>query len=78
MTFDLRKLRFERLSRKISQEEVAEVIGVKRPTYHKKENGKIKMSVEEFAAILDFFGIPEEEIKNFFVKNVPKREQNSA
>jgi len=78
MRFNLQKLRYERLSRNISQEKVASALNISRSSYHKKENGKIKISVEEFGVILDTLGIPETEIINFFTINVPEREQNTA
>ena len=74
MKFNLQKLRYERLSRKISQEKLAVAIGVTRATYHKKENGKIKISVEEFSIILDVLGISQSEAGNFFCLDVPVRE----
>lgn len=75
MQFNLQKLRYERLSRKISQETMAKALGITRGTYHKKENGDIKISVEEFSIILNTLGIPHEEAGNFFTVNVPVREQ---
>jgi len=74
MKFNLQRLRFERLSRKVSQEEVAQALGINRSSYHKKENGSIKISVEEFAKILELLKIPEREAGYFFVQNVPDRE----
>lgn len=74
MQFNLQKLRYERLSRQISQETVAVALNISRSSYHKKETGKIKISVEEFGIILDVLGIPESEIVNFFTRVVPKRE----
>lgn len=75
MTFNLQKLRYERLSRKISQEEVAKALGINRTSYYKKENGDIKISVEEFSVILTVLGIPHSEAGNFFTRNVPVRER---
>lgn len=75
MTFDLQKLRYERLSRKVSQSEVAKALGINRTSYYKKENGDIKISVEEFSTILTVLDIPHSEAGNFFTQKVPKREQ---
>lgn len=74
MSFSLQKLRYERLSRKISQKRMAEVLGIARTTYYKKENGDIKISVEEFAAILKELGIPQSQAGIFFERDVPERE----
>lgn len=74
--FNLQKLRYERLSRKVSQEEVAKRLGINRSSYHKKENGVIKISVNEFSEILNVLGIPQNEAGNFFTLDVPERELN--
>jgi transcriptional regulator with XRE-family HTH domain len=74
--FDLQRLRYERLSRRVSQEEMAQALNINRTSYYKKENGDIKISVEEFAKILEVLGIPQTEAGNFFGINVPKREQD--
>lgn len=78
MKFNLQKLRYERLSRQISQQDVASALNISRSSYHKKETGKIKISVEELGIILDTLGIPESEVVNFFDRNVPEREQQTA
>lgn len=78
MKFNLQRLRYERLSRKISQEKMAEALNINRSSYHKKENGDIKISVEEFGIILDTLDIPQSEIVNFFTFIVPEREQTTA
>jgi len=78
MKFNLQRLRFERMSRLIPQEKVAEALGISRSYYHKKETGKAKMTIEEFGIIIDVLGIPKNEIINFFTTDVPEREQNTA
>lgn len=77
MKFNLQKLRYERLSRQISQEEVAAALNISRSYYHKKETGKAKMTVEEFGKVIEFLGIPESEIINFFTRIVPERERKT-
>lgn len=66
MRFNLQRLRYERLSRKVPQDAIASALNINRSSYHKKENGKIKISVEEFAVILDVLKIPQTEAGNFF------------
>lgn len=78
MRFNLQKLRYERLSRQISQEEMASALNISRSYYHKKETGKAKMTVDEFGKAVEVLGIPESEIINFFTLNVPEREQSTA
>lgn len=78
MHFNLQKLRYERLSRQISQEVVASALNISRSYYHKKETGKAKMTVDEFGKVVEVLGIPEAEIINFFTRNVPEREHTIA
>jgi len=75
--FNLQKLRYERMSRQISQEEVAAALNISRSYYHKKETGKAKMTVDEFGKVVEVLGIPETEIINFFTRKVPNREQTA-
>lgn len=78
MRFNLQRLRYERISRKVSQEQMAHELGINRTSYHKKEMGKIKISVEEFAKILEVLNIPQSNAGYFFEQNVPEREQNDG
>lgn len=75
MRFNLQRLRFERISRKVSQEHMAQELGINRTSYHKKEMGKIKISVEEFAKILEVLNIPQSNAGYFFDQIVPERER---
>lgn len=77
MKFNLQKLRYERMSRKISQDEMAEALNLKRSSYAKRESGNVKISVEEFIVIINKLGIPENEVINFFTFNVPERERQA-
>lgn len=78
MKFNLQKLRYERLSRRVSQEEMAKALGLNRTSYYKKEKGDIKISVEEFSVILETLGIPYEQAGDFFTVNVAKRERQGG
>lgn len=78
MRFNLQRLRYERISRKVSQEQMAHALGINRTSYHKKEMGKIKISVEEFAKILEVLNIPQSDAGYFFEQIVPIREQSEV
>lgn len=78
MEFNLQKLRYERMSRKISQQEMAKAIGVTRTAYYKRENGDVKISVEEFSKLLEAMNIPKEEAGFFFTLTVPVWEQRTS
>lgn len=75
MTFSFQKLRYERMSRKISQERMAKMLGMNHTSYWKRENGKVQISVEEFIKILEVMGIPQSEAGNFFTNSVPEWQQ---
>lgn len=75
MNFNLQKLRYERMSRRITQEEMARELGVTRSSYIKRENGSVKISVEEFSLIIKRLDIPSEDVAIFFTNDVPIREQ---
>ncbi|HLR92343.1 MAG TPA: helix-turn-helix transcriptional regulator [Atopostipes sp.] len=75
MEFNLQKLRYERMSRRITQQEMADALGLNRSSYVKRESGDVKISVDEFSIILNRLGIPESEVANFFIHNVPIRER---
>ncbi|WP_158630194.1 helix-turn-helix domain-containing protein [Cohnella sp. AR92] len=78
MVFNLQRLRYERLSRKVTEQKMAETLNINRSSYHKKENGNIKISVEEFGKILEVLGIPQTEAGIFFTLSFPEREQTTA
>lgn len=77
MTFNFQKLRYERMSRKISQEKMAKLLGMNHTSYWKRENGKVSISVEEFIKMLEVMGIPQNEASNFFTNNVPDWQQKA-
>lgn len=78
MVFNLQKLRYERMSRKFSQEDMAEKIGMSRTSYWKRENGTVPITIDEFIKILNALDIPESESINFFTHNVDNREQKTS
>lgn len=74
-SFNLQRLKYERLSRNISAEKVGESLGISANAYYKKESGSSNISVEEFGLILKSLGIPEKNAGIFFTFNVPDWEQ---
>ena len=74
-SFNLQRLKYERLSRNISAEKVGESLGISANAYYKKESGSSNISVEEFGLILKALGIPEKNAGIFFTFNVPDWEQ---
>jgi transcriptional regulator with XRE-family HTH domain len=53
----LEKIVAERKSKKISQKQMGEVLGVNQTTYSDMERGKVKFSIPKLLATLDYLGI---------------------
>ena len=68
--FNLLELKAQRVRKGKTQEDVANVIGVKANTYARKESGYIKMPVEEFGKIGKFLEV--EDYNIFFTQSVDK------
>ena len=51
----LKNIKEIRLSRKLSQENMADVFGIDTSTYSKIENGKIDLTIDRFAELAHFF-----------------------
>lgn len=64
--FSLQKLRFERLSRYITQGDVAKALNISTNAYARKENGGINITVEELPIILEAIGIEMEDVAEFY------------
>lgn len=62
------KLRKIRNDKGVKGEEMANLLGLKKATYSKKENGQVKFLLEEAKKIADFFDMPIEEV--FFIEEV--------
>ncbi len=54
----LNNLRTLRKSKKMRQEDIAEKLGVSRPTYVKKENGSIPINTEEWLGLSKILKVP--------------------
>ena len=59
------KIRIERIKRNLSQEELAEMANLSRPTIGAIERGENSPSVDTVQAIADAFGLTMEEMFNF-------------
>ncbi|MDF2889750.1 MAG: helix-turn-helix protein [Clostridia bacterium] len=56
------KLKELRQKDKVTQNEVAQLLGISKPAYNQKENGKRSFTVKECKKISDLFGEPIEVI----------------
>lgn len=73
--FDLSRLKAERVARNLDQEEMAKRLGMSRSSYSKRENGKIDISVDELAKIIQVLGMSKNNLSLFFTQNVPNKQQ---
>jgi len=73
--FDVMRLKAERIAKGLTQEDVANALGVTRSWYAMKENGRRNITMEEFSKILDVLGYDSSYVHIFFKLNVAKRER---
>ena len=59
---EMEKVKKLRLSRNLSQERIAGWLNMSVSTYSKKENGRLKWSLEEAKKLAEYFGMTIEEI----------------
>jgi transcriptional regulator with XRE-family HTH domain len=72
---DLKRLKAERIAKGISQQKIAEFMGVSKSTISKWETGSAKLAINDFIKMVNFLGFTSGEISIFFTLLVPKREQ---
>lgn len=70
MEFNYNRLKAERVAKGLTVQDMADALGITKGTYSKKENGKITVTVEDFALISNKLEIPLEQISIFFTLNV--------
>lgn len=71
MTLNLLRLRAERIAKGITQEEMAERLGISRAAYAKREAGIVDIGANELAAISEVLGIDRDHISIFFDVSSP-------
>ena len=72
MKVDLLRVRAERVAKGYTQAQMAELIGLKRGQYNKRENGKISFSPDELITLAVKLGYSKDEIGIFFKQTVPE------
>lgn len=75
MTFNLQRLKAERVAEGMTQEQFASRIGMSRIAYAKREAGIVDISVEELSKIMDALGYDSSKVSIFFAPSVSKRER---
>jgi len=74
MKFNYNRLKAERIAKGYTVEEMANILGVAKGTYSKKENGKLPVTVDDFAIISEKLEIPIDKLNIFFTLDVSKSE----
>lgn len=77
MYFNHNRLKGERIARGFTVEEMANELGLSKGTYSKKENGKIPITVDEFAILFKKLELPIESINIFFANSVDELSTNN-
>ncbi len=72
MNMYIQKIKSLRTEKGLSQEQIAQVIGVSRPTYTAIEAGKQKLDIEEAQKLAKLFGIGVDELLSGNVPNIGK------
>lgn len=70
MKFNYNRLKAERIAKGYTVQEMADVLGVTKSAYSKKENGKSPFTVDDLAAISSKLDITQDNIDIFFTLNV--------
>lgn len=68
----MQKIKEFRLKRDLSQEQIAQAIGVSRPTYTAIEAGKQKLDLEEAQKLASLFGIDVDSLLSGSIPDIPK------
>lgn len=62
-----KELKILRIKHDITQEGVAEKLGVKKPTYCRKEKGKIAFSLQDVKVLKELYNLTAEEVVQIFL-----------
>lgn len=75
MQINLRRIKAERVFKKISQAQMAKILGISRTSYAKKEEGITSLSANDLIKIIDALGYSWDKAYIFFDHDVPEKEQ---
>ena len=70
MSFNLQRLKAERMAEGYTQEEFAKKLGMSRGAYAKREAGIVDISVEDLSRIMDVLGYDASKVSIFFAPSV--------
>lgn len=72
MGLDLKRIKAERVHCGLTQQEMADKLGMTRNAYAKRESGIVKIGANELANIASILGYDRDHMGIFFAANVPK------
>ena len=75
MKVDLLRVKAERVAKGYTQTQMAELMGLARGQYNKRENGKISFTADELITLANLLGYNKDEIGIFFKQIVPEMQQ---
>lgn len=75
MAVDVLRIKGERIAKGITQEEMANALGISRAAYSKKETGRLPIFADELAIIATCLDVGVDNIGIFFKLNVPNLER---
>ena len=75
MKVDLLRVKAERVAKGYTQAKMAELMGLARNQYNKRENGKISFTADELITLANLLGYSKDEIGIFFKQIVPETQQ---
>lgn len=70
--FNIRRMKAERVAKGISVKDMSERMGMTQGTYSKKENGKIRVNVDDLAKVFEILELNEGDCGIFFTHSVSK------
>lgn len=70
--FNVKRMKAERIAKGISLSEMAEKLEMTPGTYSKKENGHIRINVDDLAKVIEILELPQDKCGIFFTHVVSK------
>ncbi|HDE9597893.1 TPA: helix-turn-helix transcriptional regulator [Staphylococcus aureus] len=70
--FNVKRMKAERIAKGISISDMAKKLGMTPGTYSKKENGHIRINVDDLAKVIEVLELPQDKCGIFFTYRVSK------
>lgn len=70
--FNIKRMKAERIAKGISLHDMAKKMDMTPGTYSKKENGHIRINVDDLAKVIEILDLPQDQCGIFFTYKVSK------